>query len=224
MINRPSWANQAKYEQETANAGYNKFECRPYKVKIVGIIPKPEYEGFVICFDINEQGSMYGMFTKEFKEKQCGTLEQWNNKGRYYVSYKESSQQMFEAFITSIQNSNQGYQWNWDEQSLKGKELVMVYGEEEYLDKQTNQVKLAISPRQPRSIRALNNNDIKYPLPVKKLKNDNYSYKSGNNYNYKNVAPTRNPNVPNNYNSNSNPQPTYQAPQNVQVNDDDLPF
>lgn len=216
MINKPSWANNAKYDQETYGGNNNTFECKPYKIKIVGVIPKPEYEAFIICFDIIEQGSLQGVFTRDYKAKNGQSLIDWNSKGRYFVSYKENAQEMFQGFITSVQNSNQGYQWNWDETSLKGKDLVMVYGEEEFLDREGN-VRVTISPRQPRSIRALNNGEIKYPLPLKKLKaNKQTGYAQDRN---------RQPQYTQNSYPQHNEQPTYQNPQyNGVVNDDDLPF
>lgn len=216
-MNRPSWANNAKFDNETSQSNTNTFECKPYKIRIVGVVDKPEYEASIVYFDITEQGSLQGFFSKDWKAKGGKTFEDWNNKGRYFLSYKESAQQMFEAFITSVQNSNQGYQWDWNEQSLKGKDLVMVYGEEEFIAKDGS-IKTTISPRQPRSIRALNNNEIKYPLPVKRVKpNKNTGYQQDRN------RPTQ---YTQNAYPNHNEQQSYQQPQysNDIVNDDDLPF
>lgn len=216
-MNRPSWANNATYDNEV-NTNRNVFECRPYRIRILGVIPKPEYDAFVICFDIIE-GTLQGIFAKEFKEKNCKALTEWNSKGRYFVSCKESAQESFQRFITAVQKSNPGYKWEWDEMSLKGKELVMVYGEEEYRANDGS-IKITICPRMPRSVIALNNNEIDYPLPLKKLRNQSTGNPNRNNYGNQNVMPNRYPsNTPNNY------QPNYNQPQNENiVDDDDLPF
>ena len=36
------------------------------------------------------------------------------------------------SFVTSVEESNPGFTWNWDERSVAGKMVGMVFGEEEY--------------------------------------------------------------------------------------------
>lgn len=47
-------------------------------------------------------------------------------------SYKDSAAGMFKHFVNCIEESNAGYKWAWQEQSLVGKRLGVVLGEEEY--------------------------------------------------------------------------------------------
>lgn len=53
--------------------------------------------------------------------------------GRCYRSYKEKALPMFKRMISAVQNSNPGYAWNYDERTLIGKLVGIVFGEEEYI-------------------------------------------------------------------------------------------
>ena len=35
--------------------------------------------------------------------------------------------------ITCIEESNEGYEWNWDEKTLKGKKIGVLFGREQYM-------------------------------------------------------------------------------------------
>ena len=53
-------------------------------------------------------------------------------------SYKDSAVRFFKSFITAIEKTNSGYEWDWNEKSLIGKKVMVVVGEEEYIDKDGN--------------------------------------------------------------------------------------
>mgnify|MGYP006991680224 CR=1 FL=1 len=72
---------------------------------------------------------------------------------------------MFKGFTTVVENSNQGYKWNFDEKSLIGKKLCAVFGLEEYQDSE-GKIKTSTKLVQFRSLDKLN--EIKIPK-VKKL-------------------------------------------------------
>ena len=40
---------------------------------------------------------------------------------------------MFKGFIKSVEESNPGYVWNWDESTLKGKKVGLILQEEEFV-------------------------------------------------------------------------------------------
>ena len=134
-----------------------------YPAKIIAVKDIVEKEYLEIKFDIAK-----GEYTDFFKKNMFNG--EWPNQGIYRVSYKDNEyvRQLFRGFITAIQKSNQNYVWNWNEQSLVGKYFIVVMGEEEYLSKDGD-VKIAIKPRQARSIEAYQKGDVKL-LPLKKLK------------------------------------------------------
>ena len=56
----------------------------------------------------------------------------WNNNAVKYLSYTGDNVAFFKGFIKTIENSNIGYTWDWDETKLKGKKVCGVFQYEEY--------------------------------------------------------------------------------------------
>lgn len=56
----------------------------------------------------------------------------WNNNAVRYLAYEGDNVAFFKGFITTVENSNVGYKWNWDESTLKGKKVCGVFQYEEY--------------------------------------------------------------------------------------------
>lgn len=70
----------------------------------------------------------------------------WNNNAVRYLAFSGDNVAYFKGFITTIENSNVGYTWDWDEAKLKGKKVCGVFQYEEY-EKQdgTKGVKVRLS-------------------------------------------------------------------------------
>ena len=60
--------------------------------------------------------------------------------------------------ISCIEKSNEGYEWNWDEKTLKGKKIGVLFGREQYL--MNGQKKWATKARAVRSIKGLEMSEI----------------------------------------------------------------
>ena len=56
----------------------------------------------------------------------------WNNNAIRYIAYEGDNVAYFKGFITTVENSNVGYKWNWEESTLKGKKVCGVFQYEEY--------------------------------------------------------------------------------------------
>lgn len=56
----------------------------------------------------------------------------WNNNAVRYIAYEGDNVAFFKGFITTVENSNIGYKWNWEESTLKGKKVCGVFQYEEY--------------------------------------------------------------------------------------------
>ena len=56
----------------------------------------------------------------------------WNNNAIRYIAYEGDNVAFFKGFITTVENSNVGYKWNWEESTLKGKKVCGVFQYEEY--------------------------------------------------------------------------------------------
>lgn len=139
------------------------IEPGAYICQITAVEDDEEKQYLKVYFDIVEKGKFKGHF-KKIKE-QFG-----DDRGVMYKSYKRKALPFFKAFITAVEKSNDGYEWNWNEDSLVNKNIVVVFGEEEYLPKDAehiNDTRTIVRPQSVRSIQAYKNGDIKIPRPQK---------------------------------------------------------
>ncbi|WP_130861454.1 hypothetical protein [Bacilliculturomica massiliensis] len=90
----------------------------------------------VISFDI-EEGDYKGFFSKNYKA-QTQEDKKWKGTARWNVPNDDGSEKdakamrAFKTMITAIEDSNEGYHWDWDEIKLKGKIVGGVFGRKEY--------------------------------------------------------------------------------------------
>lgn len=95
-----------------------------YVCKVTAVEDVPDKEYLKVEFDIVEG---------EYANHGMEMLERHGfNPLKMVKSYKESAKGFFKRFISSIERSNGGYTWNWDEYSLIGKRFGAVLGEEQY--------------------------------------------------------------------------------------------
>ncbi|MFA5099484.1 MAG: hypothetical protein WC547_01185 [Candidatus Omnitrophota bacterium] len=82
-----------------------------------------------ISFDIAE-GESKGFYERQWESNASNAARKW--RGTYNQITDGKSVPFFKGMITSIEESNNGYKWNWDEASLKGKLFGGVFGREQY--------------------------------------------------------------------------------------------
>ena len=90
----------------------------------------------VVSFDICEGSPLDGFYRRMHdSRKNAGFTTGWGGVIRFmlYASDGVSTNGFFKGFITSVEESNPGYRFNWDERGLEGKLVGLVFGEEEYL-------------------------------------------------------------------------------------------
>lgn len=101
-------------------------------------------------------------FQKQYDEN-TNADKRWSSSGTKYVSLKQDEKciKMLKAFITSVENSNNGftYDWNKDVDQLKGKKVGLVFGLEEY-ENDKGETKTATKLTQFRSIDKVDNAKI----------------------------------------------------------------
>ena len=89
-----------------------------------------------IYFDILE-GAHAGFFKKDF-DAQKGEDKKWRGKYRLSVPKDDGSEKdgwtkrTFHNAIYCIEDGNPGYHWNWDETTLKGKIVGVLFRNEEW--------------------------------------------------------------------------------------------
>lgn len=117
--------------------GMDDFKALPigaYECVIVGAgIHKSEQSGkesFKVAVDI-ASGEYKDYFKKRY-DSNTNSDKKWDNNSVRYLAFEGDNASFFKGFITSIENSNPGYKWNWEEGTLKGKKICGVYQYEEY--------------------------------------------------------------------------------------------
>ena len=132
------------------------------EIKTVEDVPEKEY--LRIGYDIaealnNEQKEFVGMYEKRKKERDF-------DYPTTVVSYKENSLPFFKGFVTALENSNKGYEWDNDETKFVGKLIGFVIGEEEYEGKDKNgvpKVKVRTYVAERHSVDAIKEGDFDVP-------------------------------------------------------------
>ena len=90
----------------------------------------------VFAFDIAE-GEQKEFFKKNF-EMQQQEDKKWKGTYRLYVPKDDGSEKdswttsRFKTVMNNFEESNNGYHWNWDENSLKGKKIGAVFNDKQY--------------------------------------------------------------------------------------------
>ena len=90
----------------------------------------------VVSFDICEGSPLDGFYRRKHdRRKNAGFTTGWGGVIRFmiYENDGKSTNKFLKVFATSVEESNPGYQFNFDESSLADKLVGLVFGEEEYL-------------------------------------------------------------------------------------------
>ena len=94
----------------------------------VGIIKKVEDVGNMSYLKID-----LDIFEGDYKDYY---QDLYDNKGFWgltlYRSYQNTALSYFKRFILGVENSNNGYSWNWEEKTLVNKKIGLVLQEVEY--------------------------------------------------------------------------------------------
>lgn len=96
----------------------------------------PDVSWLEVLIDIK-----YGEFARYYEDLyRSDTREQkrWRGILRVFIPKDDGSENdertksNFKGFTTSVEESNPGYTWNWDESTLKGKEIGVLFRSEEW--------------------------------------------------------------------------------------------
>ena len=131
----------------------------------------------VVAFDIEEGSASDGYFKRRHDNaKKQNPAAKWPGVIRYMLYGKDgvSTNAFFKGFISAVEESNPGYHWNWDERSVAGKLVGMVFGEEEYRSQQDGSIRSSVKAQQARSVQAIRDG-VKVP-EKKALKEENPGY------------------------------------------------
>lgn len=161
ILNKPN-----KYEEVQVNLDFERLEIGGHKGIIKNVEEyKSEISGntsLKVEVDTASDDKQPNFYQKQYDEN-TNMDKKWSTGATKYVSLKDDENciKMLKAFITSVENSNNGftYDWNKDIDQLKGKKVGLVFGLEEYT-KQDGTIGLATKLNQFRSIDKVDNAKI----------------------------------------------------------------
>ncbi len=162
---------------EGITGDYEKIEAGGYICKIVNAKVEKSQAGnemLVLELDIAE-GEHEGYFQRRYEESKKGNTDpgrqaKWSNNAihRIMILDKEGKcNRYFKGFGTIIEESNTGYKWTGDENTLKNKVLGAIFREEEY-EKNNGEIGTSCKVNSIRTVKAIK--EGKYNVPeLKKL-------------------------------------------------------
>lgn len=133
------------------------------------------YEMLAIKFDIEEPDEQAGFYNKKFVQDAQRDAMSAKWKGYYRLSVPDDNSEdfikkAFKTFTTSIEKSNPGYIWNWEESTLVGKKFGGIFGYEEFVLPTTGETILLTKIRFARSTEKIE----EAPIPKVKLLDKTY--------------------------------------------------
>lgn len=97
-----------------------------------------DFDKLEVSVDI-DKGDFKGYYAENYRaQAQWGKDQKWKGTLHLYAPTNgdspqaKRSQAIFKAFTDAVEASNPGYKWNWDEATLKGKHIGVMFRSEEY--------------------------------------------------------------------------------------------
>lgn len=128
------------YDSTQAYTNGMKLPVGGYVLKILAVKIDPGTNGnsdqLVVSYDIAE-GDQAGFYQKQYSG-QIGEDKKWKGTTRIWLPKDDGTEQdewtkrKFKTFIVRVEESNDGFHWDWDENKLKGKLVGGVFNEKEY--------------------------------------------------------------------------------------------
>ncbi len=191
MIRRPNNWNEVKEFSDRQKLPLGAYVC---KVKKAAVQNNQYGDQLCILFDIVE-GEFSGFFNEEFKNNTYAN-KKWKGVLRLYIPKDDGSEKdewtksTFKGMVTAFEKSNPGYKWNWDENSLTGKMIGVLFRNEEWQNDE-GKTGWAVRPFRAISVDSVRSEDFKLPKDKPLKKKDDYGYSAGG-YGSNNSVPNYN--------------------------------
>lgn len=180
------------YDEAQAITGeYEKLEAGGYICKIINAKEETSKSSgkkmLVLAIDIVE-GEHKDFYKKRYDEdmKTADATNPAKWKGVYYQMLEgEKAAGFLKGLMTSLETSNLGFKWNWDEKKLIGLKFGGIFGEEEY-EKMDGSIGISTKIKFIRTVEAIKNGKFKIPeikkLPAKGDSFENFAKANGLDY------------------------------------------
>lgn len=127
------------YDNVEVNLEFTPIALGGHKGVIMGVeeytSPISGNTSLKVSVDTSKDDEQPEYFTEQYRND-TKKDKKWSNSAIKYVSLKDDEKcvRMLKAFITSVENSNNGYTYDWNKEidQLKGKKVGLVFGLEEY--------------------------------------------------------------------------------------------
>ena len=158
------------YDNAVAITGeYEKLNAGGYICKIISAKEEKSKSGkrmLVLALDILE-GDKKEFFKKRFDEN-TSPEKKWPAGAIYRQMLEgEKAAGFLKGLMTSLEGSNEGFKWNWDEKKLKDLKCGVIFGEEEY-EKLDGTVGISTKAKFIRTVKSIQDGNYKVP-EIKKL-------------------------------------------------------
>lgn len=134
------------YDEAQAYGSYERLKLGGHICKIIDVMiekyttkEQKVFEQLVLKIDIAEPDEQAGFYNRKFAldAEKDAMKAKW--KGFYKLSIPKNDSEdfiksTFKTFTTSVEKSNPGYKWNWEEKQLIGKVFGGVFGIEEFVN------------------------------------------------------------------------------------------
>lgn len=126
------------FKSERSSSGRETLPAGGYVCQILSAkVESSEWgETLVIAHDVCE-GDYNGIFKRDYDQNTMDN-KKWRGTFRLKLPKDDGSEQdawkkrSFNNFIWAVENSNPGYTWAWDEKTLKGKKVGLLYRNKEW--------------------------------------------------------------------------------------------
>lgn len=172
MIQKPRNWDEVQEFSDRVKLPVGAYVCKVKQVRV-----QDNSYGSTLCllFDINE-GEYAGYYQKDYAgntaadKKWRGVLRVWLPKDDGSEK-DEMTKSSFKGMVTAFEKSNLGYQWDWNENSLVGKTIGILFRNEEW----DYNGKHGWAVRPFRAISSISVRDEDYTIPKDKPLNNNHS-------------------------------------------------
>ena len=151
----PNYNNSAAYDGSFERLPAGGHVCRILKAWVE--TTRNGSEQLVLALDIAE-GNFAGYYKKQFESKKASDPNaKWTCLFKQFALGTDGqTNPYFKGLLKSIEESNAGYKWNWQEMSLANKLVGMIFREEEF-EASDGSIKTTIRPAFPRSVERIRN-------------------------------------------------------------------
>ena len=169
------------YEQTKAYGSFEQLPKGGYVMQIKGVETRTNQRGeyLFISADIYE-GDYMQFFTREYKNQQSED-KKWHCNYLLNIPTDDGSEQdgwtkrRFKTFTEALEDSNEGYHFDWDEQKFKGMLIGGLFNEREY-ESQKGDIRRATNWAGVTSVENIRIGD--YTLPNDRLLDRGYNQPS----------------------------------------------